>query len=230
LEPGGKLLSTGCTSLDKVLGGLPRGEITLVYGEPGTGKTTLALQISSHVAKEGSRVLFIDADNSFYPERLAQIAGENSEASRLIFVSKPTSFPALTHLLTNLGSYVSSGVALVVVDTMSSLYRKAMSEDRNVFLLNRELNLQLAYLTETARIFEPTVLITSQVRSVPQGGDLEPRTEPVATRVLKFWSQRVLRVSSLPVKGLREIHVEKAEAPGLVGAGITLKLGKKGFE
>jgi len=229
LQPKAKHLSTGCTSLDRALGGLPRGEVTLLYGEAGTGKTAFALQVSSHAAKQGSRVLFIDADNSFYPERLAQIAGEGLDVSRVIFVSKPTSFLGLTHLLVNLGSYASSGVALVVVDTMTSLYRKAMNGSQNVFSLNRELNLQLAYLTETARIFEPAVLITSQVRSVPQRGGLEPLIEPVATRVLKFWSKWILKISSLPVKGLREIHVEKADEPSLVGTKITLRLEKEGF-
>lgn len=151
------------------------------------------------------------------------------EVPRLIFISKPKSFFGLTNLLGNLGSYITSKTALVVVDTMTSLYRKAMNGDRNVFSLNRELNLQLAYLTETAKIFAPAVLVTGQVRAIPQGWDLEPRIEPVATRVLKFWSQRILKISPLPETGLRELLVEKAEVPHLVGAKVTLRLRKEGF-
>src|SRR6185295_18160550 len=40
-----RLLSTGIAGLDSILGGgLPAGQLYLVEGEPGTGKTTLALQ------------------------------------------------------------------------------------------------------------------------------------------------------------------------------------------
>ena len=151
------------------------------------------------------------------------------ETSRLILVSKPNSFIGLTQLLTNLGSYVSSEVVLVVVDTVTSLYRKAMMGDQNIFLLNRELNLQLAYLVETARTLGPAILITSQVRSIPQGRNLETRIEPVATRVVKFWSQRILRISTILDRGLREICIEKAETTDLMGKRVKLKLGKKGF-
>jgi DNA repair protein RadB len=228
LEPNTKYLRTGCASLDRILGGLPRGEATLIYGEPATGKTTLALQTASSAAKNGWTTLFIDADNSFRPERLTYIAGD-SETSRLILVSKPNSFIGLTQLLTNLGSYVSSEVVLVVVDTVTSLYRKAMMGDQNIFLLNRELNLQLAYLVETARTLGPAILITSQVRSIPQGRNLETRIEPVATRVVKFWSQRILRISTILDRGLREICIEKSETTDLMGKRVKLKLGKEGF-
>jgi DNA repair protein RadB len=212
-----------------VFGGLKRGGVSLLYGEPGTGKTTLALQAASSAAKKGLSTLFIDADNSFYPERLTHLAGDNSEVPRLVFVSKPASFFSLTHLLANLGSYISSGVVLIVVDTMTSLYRNAMDGHRDIFSLNRELNLQIAYLAETARVFSPVVLITSQVRSVPQKVDAGPLIEPVANRVLKFWSQQIFRISSLPEKGLKELYVEKTEDIHLANVVLPLRLGKEGF-
>ncbi|RJS79912.1 DNA repair and recombination protein RadB, partial [Candidatus Bathyarchaeota archaeon] len=38
-------ISTGCTSLDDLLGGgITSGSITLIYGEAETGKTSLAIQ------------------------------------------------------------------------------------------------------------------------------------------------------------------------------------------
>ena len=220
---------TGSAPLDRVIGGLPRRQVTLLYGEPGTGKTTLAVQASGNAAKQGMKVLFVDADNSFYPERLADIAGASPEVSRRIFVSKPRSFFGLTHLLENLGSYINSGTSLVVVDTVTSLYREALAGGQSVFSLNRELNLQLAYLVETARVSGPAVLITSQVRSIPLAYGSMPRIEPVATRVVKFWPQRIMRISTLPETGLREVFVEKAEEPQLVGARVTLRLGEEGL-
>lgn len=54
------LLSTGIEGLDSILsGGLPAGQLHLVEGEPGTGKTTLALQFLLAGARLGEPVLYV---------------------------------------------------------------------------------------------------------------------------------------------------------------------------
>lgn len=51
---------TGVPGLDEVLGGgLPRNQLFLLQGKPGTGKTTLALQFLIEGARLGERVLYI---------------------------------------------------------------------------------------------------------------------------------------------------------------------------
>lgn len=51
---------TGVLGLDEVLGGgLPRDRLYLVQGEPGTGKTTLALQFLLEGASSGERCLYV---------------------------------------------------------------------------------------------------------------------------------------------------------------------------
>jgi circadian clock protein KaiC len=57
--------SSGCPSLDDILGGgLPAGHIYLVEGEPGTGKTTLALQFIAEGLKLGEKVLYVTLSES----------------------------------------------------------------------------------------------------------------------------------------------------------------------
>ena len=57
--------SSGCSGLDDVLGGgLPVGHFYLVEGEPGTGKTTLALQFVAEGAKRGEQVLYATLSES----------------------------------------------------------------------------------------------------------------------------------------------------------------------
>lgn len=56
---------TGLDGLDEVLGGgLPRDHIYLLDGEPGTGKTTLALQYLLEGVKEGERGLYVTLSES----------------------------------------------------------------------------------------------------------------------------------------------------------------------
>ncbi len=52
-------VSTGVAGLDEVLGGgIPASSITVVSGEPGSGKTVLALQMLFHAARRGKRSLY----------------------------------------------------------------------------------------------------------------------------------------------------------------------------
>jgi circadian clock protein KaiC len=51
---------TGCPGLDDIIGGgLPRGHFYLLEGEPGTGKTTIALQFMQEGLRRGEKVLYI---------------------------------------------------------------------------------------------------------------------------------------------------------------------------
>jgi circadian clock protein KaiC len=56
---------TGCEGLDNILsGGLPRGRLYLIEGDPGAGKTTLALQFTLEGLKCGERALYITLSES----------------------------------------------------------------------------------------------------------------------------------------------------------------------
>jgi len=60
-----KRLITGVDGLDNILeGGLPPGHLYLIEGDPGTGKTTLALQFLLEGAKQGEPVLYVTLSES----------------------------------------------------------------------------------------------------------------------------------------------------------------------
>ena len=57
--------STGIPELDEILhGGLPRGHLFLVEGEPGTGKTTLGLQFLLDGVAHGEKVMYVTLSES----------------------------------------------------------------------------------------------------------------------------------------------------------------------
>src|SRR5215470_13728189 len=57
--------SSGCPGLDNVLGGgLPSGHFYLIEGEPGTGKTTLALQFVQAGLRQGEKPLYVTLSES----------------------------------------------------------------------------------------------------------------------------------------------------------------------
>ena len=57
--------STGVSELDRVLGGgLVRGAVALVAGEPGVGKSTLLLDVAAKAARQGQTVLYVSGEES----------------------------------------------------------------------------------------------------------------------------------------------------------------------
>ena len=66
-------LCTGVEGLDNILhGGIPAGHLYLIEGDPGTGKTTLALQFLLEGIRTGERVLYVTLSES--RDELRQVA------------------------------------------------------------------------------------------------------------------------------------------------------------
>jgi DNA repair protein RadA/Sms len=62
---GDRRLPTGIGEFDRVLGGgLVRGSLVLLGGEPGIGKSTLLLQVADSLARAGTRVLYACGEES----------------------------------------------------------------------------------------------------------------------------------------------------------------------
>lgn len=73
--------SSNIPELDRVLGGgIVKGSLVLVGGDPGIGKSTLLIQVSSNVAVSGKRVLYISGEESESQIKMrAQRLGIDSE-------------------------------------------------------------------------------------------------------------------------------------------------------
>src|SRR5512137_2627613 len=76
-----------CKPLDDLLdGGIESGCLTLFYGEAGSGKTNICLQLARNVARDEKKVVFVDTEGVSL-ERLRQICGDDFEAvlKRILF-------------------------------------------------------------------------------------------------------------------------------------------------
>ncbi|MBX5328190.1 MAG: ATPase domain-containing protein [Candidatus Bathyarchaeota archaeon] len=225
-------IPTGCRTIDKILeGGIHSKTISLIYGEAETGKTTLAMQCAVNCAKKGYKTLFVDCDGTFSALRLSQIASESfKEIADLVILAKPNNFREQATLIDQLTNLIAKNFGLVVIDTITSLYRAKIAESpEKAFDLNRELNRQMALLAQNAKTQKVAVLVTSQVRSV--FNDTYVRVEPVATRVLKFWAETIIEMkpTEIPqeIRAILEKNPIKDKKPQLVTC--HLKIGKTGI-
>lgn len=205
-------IPTGCRTIDEFLkGGLQFERITLLYGEPETGKTTLGIQCAIDCARQGSKTLFIDSDGTFAPERLTQIASKHDHVAELIVLARPRDYREQSRLVDKLADWVNSNTKLVIFDTITSLYRLRIAESpTRTFEFNRELNRQLAVLAQIARTNKIVILLISQVHSVMN--EMPVSVEPVATRVLKFWADTVIAMRPTHNHQIIQATVEKNPA------------------
>jgi RecA/RadA recombinase len=210
-----KPISTGSKCADEALeGGIAQETITLVYGEPETGKSTLAMQCAANCAIQNRlKTLYVDCDDTFTTERLADITQLRfNEVSEQIILIKPRNFAEQTAVVDNLQNYVGPKFGLVVIDTFNGLYRAQVAENaykpKNQFNLSRELNRQMAVLAQTAKTQHIPIITTSQVKANIN----EPyvTVAPVATRVVEFWANNI-------------IQLKPTENPQTIQADITRK-------
>ncbi len=78
-EPDGKVMPTGFAKLDDLLhGGARGGQLVVIVGRPGEGKTTLALNVTRNWCENGKRVLFVSLEmqrRELYLKLASAIAG-----------------------------------------------------------------------------------------------------------------------------------------------------------
>src|ERR1700723_558494 len=78
-------IETGISGLDDILhGGLPQGHLYLIEGDPGTGKTTLALQFLLAGIRQGENVIYVTLSESRRElEQVARSHGWSTESLQI---------------------------------------------------------------------------------------------------------------------------------------------------
>lgn len=106
--------STGVSELDRVLGGgLVRGAVALVAGEPGVGKSTLLLDVAAKASRQGQTVLYVSGEES-----AAQI---RMRAERIEAMAENLFLAAETDLATVLGQITQTRPDLVIIDSVQTI-------------------------------------------------------------------------------------------------------------
>ncbi|TRO46072.1 hypothetical protein E2P65_06405 [Candidatus Bathyarchaeota archaeon] len=183
---------TGIQSLDELLGGGFHSQaINLIYGEATTGKTTLSLTTAFyHLSTDrSSKAVYLDIDNKLNTTRLQQIAKAQGETLlKKLQIFTPESYTMQGDAFEHLPELRPGD--LLIIDSITGLYRGETEDAEKTFKVNKELNRQLGYLSEIAKTTGSTILLTGQVRSILDTSQIEP----VAQRLLHYWSETIIRM------------------------------------
>ncbi len=163
-----------CKTLDDLLeGGVESGCITLFYGEAGSGKTNICLQLTRNVARK-SKVAYIDTEGVSM-ERLKQISGKQyDKVMRNVLLWEPMNMDEQDEAIDKVVKLVEkkTGIGLVVFDSATIHFRiTKRSEER---FDRKSLNSQVAKLLALARKQDIPVVLTSQVYTDIDRGTYEP--------------------------------------------------------
>jgi DNA repair protein RadB len=191
--------------LDDLLeGGLEGGAITLFFGEAGSGKTNICLQVTSLVAAAGKKVIYIDTEGVSL-ERLMQIAGEQyNEVLKNILFFEPQSFDEQEKFVDKAVKLAESSleVGVIILDSATIHYRLTRNdEERGV---RKSLSPQLAKLLAAARSKDIPIILTSQVYT-----DIEKGTfEPLGGHVLLHNAKAIVRLDKAGTSARRAVIIK----------------------
>ena len=205
-------ISTGIKTLDEALGGgIVTGQVILISGEPGIGKSTLLLQVSSNISKN-RKVLYITGEESAHQVFLR---GERINAlSDNLFVLSET-------LLENIISSIDQiKPDFIVVDSVQTVYSSQLESAAGSVSQVREVSSKLTEIAKTRGI--PSIIVGQVTKEGSIAGPkvLEHIVDTVAHfegerghayRVLKvvknrFGASGELAVFSMEDRGLKEVQ------------------------
>jgi len=172
-------ITTGSSNFDELLGGgVETGSVTEVYGEFGSAKTQVALQLAVNVQLDkedgglGRSCVFIDTEETFIPERAKQMAEakglDPDETLSNIFVARAYNSDHQMLLAEKARDLVKEHDAgLVVVDSLTSQFRSDYIGRGELADRQQKLNKHIHVLQKIANTLEAAVLVTNQVMSKP---------------------------------------------------------------
>ncbi len=145
-------IKIGISSIDKVFGGgIVKGSVTLLSGEPGMGKSTLLMQIAAAISKN-LEVLYVSGEES-----QNQVA---ARAARLNVDSKNL-FIAATNSVDDIAQAILTGKnKLVIVDSIQTL---ACNDVNTAAGSVSQVTLSASMLTNAAKLSSVAVIIVGHV-------------------------------------------------------------------
>ena len=201
--------STGIGELDRVLGGgLVKGSLVLVGGEPGIGKSTLILQLCDKVQGEG-KVLYISGEESAEQVKI--------RADRLNINNDELMFLGETNIDNIQESIFSINPKLVIIDSIQTMYSEEITSAAGTVSQVREITARIMRMCKDNGI---TTIIIGHVTK--DGNIAGPRVlEHMVDTVLylegeRYFSYRILRSVKNRFGSTNEVGMFEMKNEGMV--------------
>lgn len=201
---------TGLKELDRVLGGgIVKGSLTLVGGDPGIGKSTLLLQVCRNMTNMDHKILYVSGEESLQQIKL--------RAQRLGGFTKDMFLLSETNLNAIEGTIQKMLPEMVVIDSIQTMYLDEIGSGAGSVAQVREVT---ARLMRIAKLLGVAIFIVGHVTK--EGAVAGPRTlEHMVDTVLYFEGEknavyRIVRGVKNRFGSTNEIGVFEMKEKGLI--------------
>ncbi|XP_077407394.1 meiotic recombination protein DMC1/LIM15 homolog isoform X2 [Vanacampus margaritifer] len=214
-------ITTGSQEFDKLLGGgMESMAITEAFGEFRTGKTQLShtlcvtAQLPGEDGYSGGKVIFIDTENTFRPDRLRDIAerfnvDHDAVLDNVLYARAYTSEHQM-ELLDFVAAkfHEEAGVfKLLIIDSIMALFRVDFSGRGELAERQQKLAQMLSRLQKISEEYNVAVFLTNQMTADPGAGmtfQADPK-KPIGGHILAHASTTRLSLR----KGRAEMRIAK---------------------
>ena len=203
-------LKTDILELDRVLGqGIVRGSVILIGGDPGVGKSTISLQISNQLTKQGHTVLYVSGEESVAQTKLRAKRLGSLDSGNLYIVNQ-TDLSLIVEYIKKIEPDV------VIIDSIQVMFEPTISSSPGSVSQVREC---AGILTQLAKTSNTSIFIIGHVTK--EGTIAGPRVlEHIVDTVLyfegdRFSIYRILRAVKNRFGSTNEIGVFEMNSAGL---------------
>ncbi len=201
---------TGINELNRVLGGgLVKGSLTLISGDPGIGKSTLLLQTANNIAKKHGRVLYVSGEES---EEQIKIRGDRLGVTcDDLYIVSETNLDTIEVYIDELEP------KFVIIDSIQTIYKEGVTSAPGSVSQVKECSNQMMRIGKKKNI--PLFIVAHVTK---QGELAGPRVlEHMVDTVLYFEGERteefrILRTMKNRFGTTSEIGVFEMRQEGLV--------------
>ena len=201
--------STGIGELDRVLGGgLVKGSLVLVGGEPGIGKSTLILQLCDKTQGEG-KVLYVSGEESAEQVKI--------RADRLNINNEEIMFLGETNIDVIQTAITEQNPKLVIIDSIQTMYSEEITSAAGTVSQVREITSRIMRMCKDNGI---TTIIIGHVTK--DGNIAGPRVlEHMVDTVLylegeRYFSYRILRSVKNRFGSTNEVGMFEMKNEGMI--------------
>jgi len=203
-------VKTHIQELDRVLGGgIVRGSVILIGGDPGVGKSTISLQVSDQLTESGESVLYVSGEESVHQTKLrAQRLGKLNAGN--LYIVNQTDLSLIVEYIKKIKPQ------FVIIDSIQVVFYPTISSSPGSVSQVRECASILTQLAKTSGI---SIFIIGHVTK--EGTLAGPRVlEHIVDTVLyfegdRFSIYRILRAVKNRFGSTNEIGVFQMSSEGL---------------